>query len=404
MIRKAMRLTGVVLAGLAVIFIAAIGISPYFRRWALLNFPDVYDYDKLPARVVSRSAHPFRFPECTAGDWVSPLKLAYGHLAIADEAALGRFLAEHGTTAFIAIKDGCLLDERYFNGFRRDSLFKSFSVTKSVISALIGTAVADGWIGSIDDPVTKYIPEMRDPGFRRVTLRHCLDLTGGISYARGNMPWTSQPRMYYTTDVRGYVRGAGIEAEPGVRFSAEDLSPIILGWVLERALRRHPSTPTLSAYLTERIWQPMGAEYDARWIVDREQGGLEKGESGLTARAIDLAKFAELYLQQGRWNSRQVIPAEWVSESTSVDSDPPGPNLWKDGFLKHQWWGRKTTAPALSDFYANGHFGQRLYVSPRHRLVLVRMGDSNRGIDWGDFLGAVADAFPMGPAFVQPAR
>ena len=73
------------------------------------------------------------------------------------------------------------------------------------------------------------------------------------------------------------------------------------------------------------------------------------------------------------------------SESTDVDS----------GFFKHQWWGRKTPAPAQSDFYANGHFGQRLYVSPSHRLILVRMGDNNRGIDWADFLGAVADAYPL---------
>jgi CubicO group peptidase (beta-lactamase class C family) len=270
-------------------------------------------------------------------------------------------------------------------------------VTKSVVSALIGAAIADGWIGGIDDPVTKYIPEMQDPRFTRVTLRHLLDNTAGIKYERGNMPWASQPRMYYTTDVRGYVRGVGIDVEPGVRFSTEDLSPIILGWVLERALRRHPAAPTLSNYLAERIWQPIGAEYDAIWIVDREQGGLEKGESGLTARAIDLAKFAALYLQQGRWASRQVIPAAWVSESTSVNSDPPGPNVWSSGFFKHQWWVRKVPAPASSDFYANGHFGQRLYVSPRNQLILVRMGDSNRGIDWADFPAVVADAFVLGP-------
>ena len=397
MIRSAFRVAGAVLAGLVVIFIVSLAASPYFRRWALLNVPDVYDYDKLPSRVVPRSVQPFRFPDCTVGDWISPLKLAYSRQPIAGEADLGRFLAEHGTTAFIAVKDGCLLDERYFNGFRRDSLFKSFSVTKSVLSALIGAAIADGWIGGIEDPVTRYIPEMQDPRFARVTLRHLLDNTAGIKYARGNMPWTSQPRMYYTTDVRGYVRGAGIDVDPGVRFSTEDLSPIILGWVLERALRRHPSTPTLSGYLAERIWQPIGAEYDAIWIVDREQAGLEKGESGLAARAIDLAKFAALYLQQGRWNSRQVIPAGWVSESTSVDSDPLGPNVWSSGFFKHQWWGRKAPAPASPDYYANGHFGQRLYVSPRNRLILIRMGDSNRGIDWADFLGVVADAFAPAP-------
>ncbi len=277
MIRKALRVAGAVLAGLAVLFLAAIAISPYFRRWALLNGPDVYDYDKLPTRTVSRSAQPFRFPDSTSGDWVAPLKLAYARQPIGDETALGRFLADHGSTAFIAVKDGRLLDERYFNGFRRESLFKSFSVTKSVLSALIGAAMADGFIGSVDDPVTKYIPEMKDPRFARVTLRNLLDNTAGIRYARGNMPWVTQPRMYYTTDVRGYVRGAEIDVDPGVRFSTEDLSPIILGWVLERALRRHPSNPTLSNYLAERIWQPMGAEYDASMDRGSRAGRVGEG-------------------------------------------------------------------------------------------------------------------------------
>jgi CubicO group peptidase (beta-lactamase class C family) len=80
-----------------------------------------------------------------------------------------------------------------------------------------------------------------------------------------------------------------------------------------------------------------------------------------------------------------------------VDADPPGPNIWSSGFFKHQWWGRKVAGAARSDFYANGHFGQRLYISPQQHLVLVRMGDSNRGVDWADFLAAVADGFRPSP-------
>ena len=109
------------------------------------------DYDKLPARKVPRSAQPFRFPDSTAGDWVAPLKLVYAGQPIGDEAALSRFLEEHGSTAFIAIKEGRLLDERYYNGFRRDSLFKSFSVTKSVIDTLVGIAIEKGYLKDKDE-------------------------------------------------------------------------------------------------------------------------------------------------------------------------------------------------------------------------------------------------------------
>jgi CubicO group peptidase (beta-lactamase class C family) len=393
MIRKGLRAVGVTLLTAVLVWAVVMLFSPYLRRWTLLMQPDVHDYSRLPSRTVPRSAHAFHFPDGTSGDWIAPLKFTYQNQTIANEEELGRFLGAHGTTAFIVIKDGRLIDEKYFRGFQRDSLFKSFSVTKSVLSAMIGQAIADGLIGSPDDPVTKYVPEMKDSRFRRVTLRHCLDNTAGVKYTRGAAPWAGQPRMYYTLDVRGYAERAKLASEPGTQFVPEDLSPIILGLVLERALQKHPSANTLAAYLSEQLWQPIGAEYDAVWNVDTAEGGLEKAESGLSARAIDLAKFASLYLDDGRWGGTQLVPSAWVVESTTIGKDEHAPNVWEQGFHKHLWWGRKVPGTARPDFYANGHFGQRLYVSPRNHLVLVRMGEANEGIDWADFLGAVADAF-----------
>ena len=390
---KWLKTAGVILAVLGASVVVTLASSPYLRRWALLRGPDVYDYERLPARTVPRGPEPLRLPAATTGDWLAALRLAHDGHPIARQAALDDFLAEHETTAFIVVKDGRLLAERYFNGFARDSLFKSFSISKSVLSALIGIALAEGRIESLDDPVTKYLPEMRDPAFARATLRHCLDGTAGIRYARGYMPWVPEPRMYYTTDVRGYLLGAVIEREPGQRFAAENLSPLVLGYVLERALARDPSVPDIATYLSGKLWGPLGAEYDARWNLDRERGGLEKTESGLSARAIDLTKFAVLYLQGGRWGSRQLVPAAWVAESTTMDADERAPNQWESGFFKHQWWGRTVAGPGRPDFYANGHFGQRLYVSPRKNLVLVRMGRANAGVDWEGFLADVARAF-----------
>jgi len=386
------RTAGIGLATLLILLAAAVSLSPYFRRWCFLWYADVCDYGKLPSRGVPRSTLPFHFPDATAGDWIAPRGVTYHGVTITDENKLGRVLADHGTTAFIAIRDGKLLYERYFNGFRRDSLFKAFSVTKSVTSALIGLAIADGLIGSVDDPVTKYIPEMRDPAFARATLHQCLDATAGIRYTRGVMPWRDQPHMYYTTDVRGFILDARIEVEPGTRFSHDDLAPLLLGVALERALHKRQPSQTLSGYLAERVWQPIGAEYDALWNVDRQDGGLEKTESGFTARAIDLAKLGVLYLNGGRWGTRQVLPPAWVAASCTAAGDPRAPNVWDDGFHSLQWWGRKVPRPAPPDFYANGHFGQRIYVSPRNRLVLVRMGDSTGGLDWTGPLAAIADA------------
>jgi CubicO group peptidase (beta-lactamase class C family) len=391
--RKPLRALAWTVGVLALLLVLALTTSPYLRRWASLRQVDFYDYDKLPSRPIARSDTPSPLPSITEGDWLAPLGFTYQGQPIRDEAALGSFLAEHATTAFIVIKDGKILDERYFNGFRRESLCKSFSVSKSVLSALIGIAVADDLIASIDDPVAKYLPEMKDPRFARVTLRHCLDLTAGVHYTRGPMPWKLQPRMYYTTDMRDFVHGTKLQWEPGTSFVTEDLSPQILGCVLEKALQCRGDAPTISAYFAEKLWKPMGAEFDALWNLDREQNGIEKTESGLTARPIDLAKFALLYLHEGRCGSRSLVPAEWVTESTTIAPGTTAANVWKDGFHKHLWWGSRTAASPRPDFYANGHFGQRFYVSPSQNLVLVRMGYDNSGVDWAHFLGAIVEAF-----------
>jgi CubicO group peptidase (beta-lactamase class C family) len=260
---KWVRWTALSIAGVMILLSFALVTSPYLRRWASLRNVDFYDYDKLPARPIAGSDQPSPLPNALDGDWIKPLAFSYHGQPINDEAALGAFLAAHATTAFVLIRDGKVLDERYFNGFGRETVCKSFSVSKSVLSALIGIAVADGLIDSLDDPVTKHLPGMKDPRFSKVTLRHCLDLTAGIRYTRGVMPWKLQPRMYYTTDMRSFIRDAELQWGPDTSFVTEDLSPQILGCVLEKALERHASVRTISAYFREKLWQPLGAEYDA---------------------------------------------------------------------------------------------------------------------------------------------
>ena len=149
---------------------------------------------------------------------------------------------------------------------------------------------------------------------------------------------------------------------------------------------------TISEYLEDRIWHPLGAEYAALWNLDHDGDGLEKTESGFTARAIDLAKFGQLYLQRGRVADRQLVPESWVRQSTTIDRSSNPPNAWELDFYTHLWWGVETGRGQPNDFYANGHFGQRIYVSPSADMVLVRTGSRGGGVRWARFLGDLSRA------------
>jgi CubicO group peptidase (beta-lactamase class C family) len=164
--------------------------------------------------------------------------------------------------------------------------------------------------------------------------------------------------------------------------------------VLEAVLRKSGAARTISEYASKKLWAPMGAEADALWNLDREGDGIEKSESGFVARAIDMARFGQLYLDQGKANGAQIVPAAWVA--ASVSAPPAGsPNLFVEGFHRKLWWGAFRASPPRSDFYANGHFGQRIYVSPAKRLVIVRLGSDGAGVDWTEVLASLADRWPV---------
>lgn len=372
-------------AAVLVLCVAAVAATDtYAGRLLRLFGPDVEDYRHLPTRSIAAAAQASPLPSRPDLDWPKRIGLVWDGADLRPPGALDRLLAENDTTAFLIMADGVLVDERYYGGHGRTSLFKSFSITKSVLSALFGIAQAEGLIAA-DEPLGRHLAGLR-PDLASLRLQHLLDNTACLAYRRGNLPWKQQPRMYYTTDVRAYLRAAArIEQRPGSCYVGEDLSPLLVGAALERALRRRYPRATLSDYLSARLWRPMGAAYPALMTLDRSGDGMEKVESGLAARAVDLARFGQLYLEKGRG----IVPAGWVQVSTT----PPAagsPNGFPHGFHRNFWWGRYQPGFTSSDFFANGHFGQRIYVSPDRRLVLVRLGAGSGEVDWTRFLAAIA--------------
>ena len=232
-------------------------------------------------------------------------------------------MAKIRTQALIVIKDDQIVYEKYYNGYQRDSIVTSFSSAKSFNSAMIGKAIDEGLIGSVNDPVIRYLPELKGRGLDEMTLRDLLMMSSGIQYTEDEnlfpllgAPFSDDAKTYYYPDLRRLVlRDVKHGAEPvGKYMHYNNYHPILEGMILERV-----TGMPVAKYLEKTIWQPLGMEYPASWSLDSEATAFEKMESGINARAIDFARFGLLFLHNGRWNGQQVISKQWVKESTAPD-------------------------------------------------------------------------------------
>jgi CubicO group peptidase (beta-lactamase class C family) len=335
---------------------------------------DTGDIDRFPARVVPAGLHARELP---VG---APLDL----VGIWPEGDPGDFLARTETTAFLIVQDGAIRYEEYLGGTGPQDLRTSFSSVKSVVSTLIGLAIEDGAIGSVDDPIVAYVPELadRDPRFTDITIRDLLTMSSGLRYVERSLPWSDDAQTYYGTDLRGTALSARVERPPGEAFLYNNYNLLLEGLILERATGQG-----VADYLSERLWQPMGAEADASWSLDSTWSGFEKMESGLNAIPRDYARFGLLFADGGRVGDRQVVPEEWVAAATAR-GEGSGPVAYY-GF---HWWTGSFDGTLLPDghFLAAGNFGQYVYVAPDRGAVIVRLGDAYGASDWPQLLTALA--------------
>jgi CubicO group peptidase (beta-lactamase class C family) len=387
----------VVLWGALILVVLFIGVNVYISlryspeyvyRELFMNLGTVYDYRLLPERKLTANPDPFLFAEDFSNETL--VQEAFGSGPKIQD--LDAFLSDTGTQAFLVIQDDTLIYERYFMGFQRDSIVTSFSVAKSFDSALIGIAIEDGYINSVDDPITDYIPELgeRDPRFQDISIRHLLSMASGLRYDDDRIFLPEDDNLTYTfNDLRHLaLTETRVVEPPGESFLYNNYNPLLLGLILERATGMPVTT-----YLQEKIWTPLGMQFDGSWSLDSEASRFEKMESGINARAIDFAKFGRLYLNDGNWNGTRVVPATWVAESTrdnGLIQDPPI-------YYGYMWWGENCD-PASHDFYAMGNMGQFIYVSTSKNLVIVRnaerYGLEGEQLEWAEIFCQFAQALP----------
>lgn len=344
-------------------------------RFIVYNFADINDHKKFPARQIENTDTKFTFPIAEQGK--VPKKISLKDKNYPFET----YLKENKTVAFLIIKNDTIQYENYWRDYEKSSIVPSFSMAKSITSILIGCAIDDKLIGSVNDPVTKYIPELKEKGFDKVNIAHLLQMTSGLDFKESYAnPFGDAATFYYGTNLRKAIGKMKLKAEPGQQFEYVSGNTQLLGLVLERAIKNS----TITEYLEEKIWQPLQMEYDASWSLDREKNGLEKTFCCINARARDYAKIGRLYLNKGKWEGKQIVSEKWVEASTKIDTTSGSP--W---YYQYQWWLPTQTG----DFMAQGILGQYIYVHPQKNLIIVRLGKNEGKADWWEILSSMGQAY-----------
>lgn len=345
-------------------------------RFVFYNFADIKDHKKFPSRALIAPTQKFNFKVALQNKF--PKKITTKNKK---DINFDNFLNAHKTVAFMIIQNDSIYYEKYFKGYNESSIVPSFSMAKSVTSILIGCAIDDGLIKSVDEPITNYLPQLQENGLNKVTIKHLLQMTSGIKFNESYFnPFGHAASFYYGRKLRNSVNKLKLKDEPGSKFNYISGNTQVLGMILEKAL----NGKTITDYLQEKIWQPLGMEYDASWSIDKKQNGVEKTFCCINGRAKDYAKLGRLYLNNGNWNGKQIVSENWVKESTKIDT-----SNGSAAYYQYQWW----ILGKNGDYMAEGILGQFIYVNPAKHLIMVRLGKNTGGVQWWQFFQKIAEMY-----------
>lgn len=293
--------------------------------------------------------------------------------------SLDDFIDFSNTSALLVIKDDAIVFERYAHGDTRDSLHTSFSVAKSFVSALVGIAIDEGHIDSVDDPIQKYLPALDSKTFDGVTIAHVLQMSSGTRFNETYTdPESDINRMGVLTQTMSYLEYINTlerEHPPGTFNHYASINTQLLGILLVTVTGK-----SLTEYMQDKLWHPLGMENPGLWVLDEQ--GYELAMGGLAASARDYAKLGLLYLNKGRRDDNQILPRDWVADSVTPDEPHllPGDNPASSNpsGYSYQWW---TPRDWDGDFLARGIWGQTVYVHPGKNVVIVKLAADEKNFD-----------------------
>ena len=359
-------------------FIIIIGIASavlyftgnkYVFKALYYNFADIDDNEIFENRMIAASTNP--------QPW--PLAANYNRRRLTPE--LDSINKSLETVAFLVLKNDSLVYEEYQDQYPAQALSNSFSMAKTMIGLMIGIAIEEGKIKSIDQHVGDFLPEFAKDGKEKITIKHLLTMSSGLDWKEGySSPLSPTTEAYYGNDLAGLVLNLKMKEDPGKFFRYQSCDTQILAFLLEKATGKH-----ISDYFHDKIWQPIGAENKAEWSLDKKDG-MEKAYCCLFSNARDYARLGKLALHEGNWNSKQIVPHDYFQQSiipslnlTDEETDKPV------DFYGFQWWLIPQYRGNNIIYYARGILGQYIVVIPEKNVVIVRLG-KKRGQKVGQHL------------------
>jgi CubicO group peptidase (beta-lactamase class C family) len=336
-----------------------------FSKFSKIGIPEADDYKLFASRKIDTGNEVFHFDQADTDLRLGEKIEVDSKKMDASDQKLGLFLKEYKTLSFMIIRNDTILYQ-YFDESKKDSsIVTSFSVSKAFISGLIGIAISEGLIPGTETSITTYFPELENQGFEPVTIDHLLDHTSGIHYKDSKNHVGGNMEFYWGKNLANDVFNIRPAYMPGEHFEYSNINAQLLALILQRA-----TGMTVSEYLQEKIWKPLGMEYPASWSLSNQgSDGIEKAFCCLNARTVDFAKFGRLYLNRGNWNGKQIIPESWIDQTVQSSKDS-GQRLtyhynWAIGPKKY------------GSFFAIGLYGQFIYVYPEKKVIIVRFGKAD---------------------------
>jgi CubicO group peptidase (beta-lactamase class C family) len=326
-------------------------------------------YDEIHrTRRIAHAATPWTFKRAS-------LDFRYNYQG--SPASLTDYLSRNPVTGLLVAKDDTILFEHYQYGRTDRDRFNAGSMTKSITAMLVGIAIAEGAIKSVDDTTETYVPGFKGSEYGKTPIRDLLHMSSGVAFWETQDDNRDLNKLWVDMVIGGLVSKKGTIrsiaqfntriASPGTRYFYASVEPDVLGVVLHHALGK-----SLSDYVQEKVWEPIGAEADARWLIDAE--GFELAHAFFNAVLRDYARLGRLLAHDGAWNGRQIIPREWMIEATTVRASDtylaPGRATARFGYGYFLW----LFGGARRQFVLQGFPGQRICVDPVSKLILAQTG------------------------------